>query len=298
MREFKFSWLVATVALAAPLALVASSPSAATYDSALETLHAAAKKEGKVVMYGDQSVELIQKLGDAFEKRFPGVDFDFFRGDSTQVMQRFESETVAKRHNLDMLMSTDRRLTVLLEKGWLQQHDWSVAKVYPQGIQPANGSWYIYCVSTGSFAYNTELVKATDVPQTWDDLLDPKWRGRIGMQDPKSGGGGAHSWLVRMHGLWGEEKWRGYIDSMGKQITKYGRYFPIREALTSGEIAIQFVAYPDFTEPLKQKGAPIEWSATPDPILFIGLGMGVSKFAPHPNAAKLLLEFLMMDEAQ
>ena len=196
-----------------------------------------------------------------------------------------------------MLMSTERRLGGIRAKGWLAEYGAPVAGIYPEGLQPDHKFFYHYGLNVGSFAYNTDLVKPGEVPKSWDDLLDPKWKGKIGMQDPKTGGGGAHSFVVRMHGLWGEAKWKKYMDAMGKQISKYGRYFQVREALASGEVAIQFVAYADFTEPLKQKGAPINWS-TPDPMLFLGLSAGVSKFAPHPNAGRLLLNFLISEEAQ
>ncbi len=291
--------LVAASVLAIGLAAFSFTSSfAAPYDAELKQLYELAKKEGAVVMYGDQSVEVIQKLGEAFKARFPGIDFDFFRGDSPQILQRFESETAAKRHSLDMLMSTERRLGGIHAKGWLAEYDAPVARIYSKELQPDHKFFYHYGITTGSFAYNTDLVKPSEVPKSWDDLLDPKWKGKIGMQDPKTGGGGAHSFVVRMHGLWGEEKWKKYMDAMGKQISKYGRYFQVREALASGEVAIQFVAYPDFTEPLKQKGAPVEWASTPDPMLFLGLSLGVSKFAPHPNAGRLLLNFLISEEAQ
>ena len=72
--------------------VAASSVAAAPYDAELKQRYEAAKAEGKVVMYSVESIELIQELADAFKARFPGIDFDFFRGDSTQIAQRFEAE--------------------------------------------------------------------------------------------------------------------------------------------------------------------------------------------------------------
>ena len=287
--------LAAVVAAVGLVGMVAAQ--AAPYDDALQARYELAKAEGEVIMYGDQSVELIQALGNAFKKKFPGIDFDFFRGDTTQILQRFESETAAKRHNMDMLMTTATRSSRLAAAGFLAPYVSPVALAYPPELQPMTGFWHNYGLNSTSFAYNTDLVKGMDVPETLQDLLDPKWKGKIGMQDPKSGGGGAHTWIMNMHRYWGEEKWAVYMEKMGKQIGKYGRYFPIREALASGEISIQLAAYPEFTEPIKQKGAPVEW-ATPEVITFLGLSVQVSSNAPHPNAAKLLVDFILTEEAQ
>jgi iron(III) transport system substrate-binding protein len=270
---------------------------AAPCDQALQARYELEKKEGQVIMYGDQSVELIQALGSAFQKKFPGIGFDFFRGDTTQILERFESETAAGRHNMDMLMTTATRSSGPAKKGLLAPYVSPVALAYPPELQPTSGFWQNYGLNSTSFAYNTDLVKPEDAPKTWHDLLDPKWKGKIGMQDPKSGGGGAHTWIMKMHRELGEAEWREYMDVMGTQISKYGRYFPIREALASGEIAIHLAAYPDFTEPLKIKGAPIEW-AVPEFVYYLGLTLQINASAPNPNSAKLLLDFLLTPEAQ
>ena len=252
-------------------------------DAEIAKLYAAAKKEGEVVLYSDQSVELIQKLGDAFKKKFPGIDFDFFRGDTTQIMQRYESEAAAGRHKMDAQTATANQSRKLAAKGWLLKWESAVAKTYPAGMQPTTGLSYNYGINTVSFAFNSDQVKPADAPKTWNDLLDPKWKGKIGMQDPKSGGGGgAHTTLMKLHQELGEDAWHKYMDKLGAQIGKYGRYFTIREAVASGEVQIQFAAYPDFTEPLKQKGAPIDWGV-PEFMYFIGLTLQVNKEAPHPN---------------
>jgi iron(III) transport system substrate-binding protein len=271
---------------------------AQSYEGDLNERYALAKKEGKVVLYTVEAAELVQLLGEAFKKRFPGVDFDYYRGDSTQVSQRFEAETAAGRHAADAIMTTENYGELWAAKGWLAKHESPVAAIYLPNSQPADGLWVRFALNTMSFAWNTTLVKADEAPKTWSDLLDPKWKGKIGMQDPKSGGGGAHAWIARMYKDIGDEaKWHDFMDKMGKQIGTYGEYFPIRESLVAGEIAIQLAAYPDFTEPLKLKGAPVEWG-TPDPTFFVALTMQVSRYAPRPNAAMLFTDFMLTEEAQ
>jgi iron(III) transport system substrate-binding protein len=145
-------------------------------------------------------------------------------------------------------------------------------------------------------AWNTDLVREDDIPGSWDDLLKPKWNGRLGMQDPLQGGG-AGIWVVTMYELWGEEKWDDWMRRLGAQRLKYGRYLEVREMLTSGEIAVQLVAYPSYTQPLISKGAPIQWGLF-DPVLFTGRTLNLSKNSKNVNAGKLYIDFVLSREGQ
>ena len=122
--------------------VAASSVAAAPYDAELKQRYEAAKAEGKVVMYSVESIELIQELADAFKARFPGIDFDFFRGDSTQIAQRFEAEAAAGRHLSDVLMLTATDSENMTRDGLLLDTNSPVAKSYPAGTQPTNGYWH------------------------------------------------------------------------------------------------------------------------------------------------------------
>lgn len=292
LRQSKLAWISA-----AALAIGVVGSSANAQD--LSKLYEAAKKEGKVTVYTDLAAEFIQQVGDSFKKKYPGIEFDFFRGDTTQVVTRIESEIAASRHSVDMFTSTSNRSSDFAKKGWLAEYKAETAKSFPKGIQPESGLWYNYALNTTSWAYNPKLVKPEEAPKTFDELLDPKWKGKIGMQDPKSGGGGAHTWIMAYHRAYGEQKWKDYMTKLGKQIGRYGTYFPIQEALAAGEISIHMAAYPDFIEPAKQKGAPVEWVVpTSDYVLYLGLTVQINKFAPHPNTARLLVEHMLGSEVQ
>jgi len=266
-------------------------------DASLAALYEAAKREGKVVMYADNSVELTQRWAEAFKRRYPGIEFDFFRGDSTQVIQRLESEAAAGRHTADVFTSTLRWTANLIAKGLLAEYQSVAAQSYPAGLQPTHRMFYNYAINPITIAFNSKLVRAEDVPKSFADLLDPKWKGKIGAQDPKSGGGGMHTWIMTYHLVHGEAPWHDYMEKLGKQIGRYGAYFPVQEALASGEVALQIAAYSDFIEPLKLKGAPVEW-IVPDYVILLGFTVQVSKHAPRPNAAKLMLEFILSPEGQ
>ncbi len=276
------------VVAAAGIFAVSGASAQSTYDMA--------KEEGKLTIYSDQTIETIQALADGYKAKYPGIDVDFFRSDSTKLMQRFETESAAGRHEADVMTTVDRLVKTLVKKGLTQEYRSAQLSNYPEDLHVANGQYSNWGVSLTSFAYNTDELSEAEAPKDWEDLLDPKWKGKIGMQDPLSGGG-AKMWVVTMYRELGADKWEDFMTKLAAQDIIYGSYLPIREMLISGEITIQVAAYPDFTEPVRVDGAPVNWSA-PRFLGFVGLTAFVSANAPHPNAGKLFIDFILSKEGQ
>ena len=286
----RWRWLGAAAVFAAigGLFTAPAADAQATYE--------AAKKEGKLVFYSGQPIELLQTLKDDFQSTYPGIDVDFFRGDTRQYAQRFETESKTGRHVVDVMLSTVVTTPGWVEQNLLAQYVSPMQANYPPALRDPKGYNNPYAMNNTSFAWNTNLVKPGEEPKTWDDLLDPKWKGKIGMQDPL-GTGGARSWAVTMHQVVGEEKWLDFMNKLAAQKPKYGRYMQVREMLMSGEIAIHVAAYPQFTEPVKIDGAPVDWGV-PEWMTVLGLVTSLSANAPHPNAGKLFIDYMMSDSAQ
>lgn len=283
--------MVRSITLGAAAFLLTSSLSAA-----MAQVSDAARREGKATVYTDQPTEMLDKLAAAFTAKSQGVDVEFFRGDTTQVTQRFTTETAAGRHYADVLTSTVRRSRLFPDNSMQSYRSPAVAS-YPADMNPASGRWSVYAITLTSFAWNTRLVAGGQEPKTWDDLLDPKWRGKIGMQDPLQGGGVA-SWVATMYAAWGEQKWTDYMKRLAAQQPRYGRYLQVQELLGSGEISVMVAAYPDYIESsMKSKGAPVEWGV-PNPVVRTGLSLNLSANAPRPNAGKLFIDFMLSPEAQ
>jgi iron(III) transport system substrate-binding protein len=261
-----------------------------------QATYEAAKKEGKVVFYSGQPIELLQNLKDDFQSTYPGIDVDFFRGDTRQYAQRFETESKTGRHNVDVMLSTSVTTPRWVAAGLLAPYVSPQQANYPPELRDAKGYDNPYAINMTSFAWNTDLVKPGEEPKTWNDLLDPKWKGKIGIQDPL-GRGGAFTWTVTMRRELGEAKWLDYMKKLAAQEPKYGRYMQVREMVMSGEVAIHVAAYPDFTEPVKVKGAPVDWGV-PEWLVFVGLTVSLSANAPNPNAGKLFIDYMMSDAAQ
>lgn len=276
------------------LATATSAPAAA---GTVEDLYEEAKQEGELILYMNDNLNSIQKMVAAFKKKYPGIEVDFFKGDTSQVMQRFETESAAGRHLVDLVTTTDRQAKQLyFNKGYTASYKPQSIDMYPESLHAPENAWVAYSLILNAIAWNTDLVKGDDIPKNWQDLRDPKWKGKLGMQDPLLGGG-AGIWTVTMYELWGGDQWEDWMQEVGAQAVRYGRFAEVREMLASGEVAIQLVAYPSFMQPVIDKGAPIEWGVI-DSTLFTALSFNLSKFAKHPNAAKLFIEFFTSNEGQ
>jgi iron(III) transport system substrate-binding protein len=186
--------LLATGALLASV-LPRTASAQATYD--------AARREGKLVLYTDMPGETIERMIALFKSRHPGIDVEFFRGDTTQVFQRFQTETAAGRHSVDALTSTVRRMRHMARDKMLASYQSPATANYVKDMNPNHGLWAVYALSLTSFAWNTRQVPSGQEPRSWEDLLNPRWKGKIGMQDPLQGGGVA-SWIATMYQVWGE----------------------------------------------------------------------------------------------
>lgn len=260
-------------------------------------LYEKAKKEGSLTLYTDQSVELAQKLLKAFSAKYPGIKTDFFRSDTAGLTQRFQTESATGRHTADVLTATTRISELWWDKGYIAPYASSNLDKYPADLKAPNNKWNVYGIVTVTWAINTKLVKSGEAPKDWAELADPKWRGKVSMQDPRASGG-ARVWVATMYREMGEKRWEEFMRALAAQKPRYGNYFQAREMLASGEVAIQIAAYPDFTEPLKAKGAPVDWGVPKQFVVFEGLTLNLSKNARHPNAAKLFIDWMLSADAQ
>ncbi|HEV7265490.1 MAG TPA: extracellular solute-binding protein [Falsiroseomonas sp.] len=261
-----------------------------------EELHAAARREGELVLYTGTLVEVIEDLRKAFEERYPGIRTQYWRGDTSQVTQRFETEYAANRHTADILLLTDRQSKILHARGMTQPYRSVHLDRYQRELHAKDDAYANYALTLASFAWNTRLVPAGQEPKAWEDLLDPRWQGRMAIQDPLQAGG-AGIWFITLYEVWGEQKWADYFQRLGRQRLRYGRYLQVQEMLSSGEVAIQVAAYPNYIEPLKARGGTAEWGV-PDPVIWTGLSASIPSRAPHPAAAKLWVDFMLSPVAQ
>ena len=126
-----------------------------------QALYEAAKKEGKLVLYTDQSVELAQDLLKAFAQKYPGIATDFFRSDTAGLTQRFETESASGRPTASVMTATSRISEAMLDKGYFESYVSPGQSGMPKDLQ--DNRWNTYGLVTVSWAYNTNLVKPDQV---------------------------------------------------------------------------------------------------------------------------------------
>lgn len=256
----------------------------------IEALVEAAKKEGAVMFYGSDPTEALQSVADAFQKEY-GISAKFYRAASLQLMGKFQEEAKADKVQADVLgMAGRENANALVKGGHFARYEAPEAASYPQSFR--SPYWTSAGLMVYTIMYNTNLVKGADIPKGWEDLADPKWRGKMGMPDPLTTIAAVQwYWLMRkQYGL-------DYLKKVGQHKVKLAPAFgALSQMVASGEIALSFMPHYRIIE-LKGEGAPIE-GIYPNPTWYNTRDFGVIAKAPHPNAGRLFYNFLLSQKGQ
>ena len=249
----------------------------------------AAKKEGSVTFYTSIAEKDGPILAQDFEKRY-GIKVNVWRASSTKVLQRAMIESQANRWDFDVVDISAPEMEALYREKLLQEvRSAHHADLFPETM-PAHRGWAPQFLSVFVQAYNTNLVKKADLPKSYNDLLDPKWKGKLAVEAKDN------EWYCGLMKHLGEEKGSKLFKEL---VAKNGwsvrtGHSLLNNMVVSGEVPLALTVYSYMTEQAKQKGAPVDWFAL-DPVIGRSNGVGVSKKPPHPNAALLFYEYLISD---
>jgi iron(III) transport system substrate-binding protein len=293
--------------LSLPFLAAAQTPTAA-WQTEWETTVEAAKQEGKVVVSIPTSAELRKALEAGFQKEFPGIDLELSAARGASNINKILEEQRAGVHQFDLHMGgTSSIITGLLARNLLEPVPPRL--ILPQ-VREAKNWWgghlwadnahqYIYsflAYLTETLWYNSNRVKAGDVT-SYDDLLDPRWKGEIAILDPRTAGSGESTWAF----LW-RIKGENYLRKLVSQELLVGRNLrQLAEALVKGKVSLSIgVSYYTYL-PFIKAGLPVKPLPAPKEGIYASTGSGnivVLKNAPHPNAAKLFLNWLLSRDGQ
>lgn len=257
----------------------------------------AARKEGRVLWYTTLIVnQVVIPLKTAFEKKYPGVTLDYARNDEGPTAIRLLNEAKAGKVQADVFDG----LTVnvpLKREGLLARIEIPNAADYPAEMKDADGAWHALLLFVFGPGYNTSLVSKAEAPKSYQDLLDPKWKGKMAWNPNSSAGaiGFVGNILLSM----GPDKGMEYLRALSKQniVNVEASSRAILDQVIAGEYPMGLMMFNNHTVISARKGAPSDWSPLePVPVAFDSLG--IMKDAPHPNAARLLVEFLLSEEGQ
>jgi iron(III) transport system substrate-binding protein len=272
----------------------ASAADVALYAGAdrLQKLIDGAKKEGELTIYTSAQADDLGALASAYEKKY-GVKVSMWRASSEKVLQRAIAEARAGRHTMDIAETNGPEMESMHRENILQlvksPHH---ADLIPQALRP-HGEWVGTRLNVFVQAYNTKAVRKEDLPRRWEDLLDPKWKGKLGIEQEDS------DWLAGMLGEIGEATgarlFKEIVAKNGISVRK--GHTLLAQLVVSGEIPLALTVYNYKAEQLRAKGAPIGWFAIGNAIARPN-GVGVARAAPHPHAAVLFYDFEISEEGQ
>jgi ABC-type Fe3+ transport system substrate-binding protein len=293
--------LIGAAALAAwPVAVSAQvKPGATAADVALyegtdrlQRIVAGAKKEGALTIYTSAQSTDLGPVVAAFEKKY-GIKVSVWRAGSENVLQRAVQESRGNRFTVDIVETNGPELESLHREQILQlvksPHQ---ADLIAPAIRP-HGEWVGTRLNVFVQAYNTRLVKKEDLPKTWEDLVNPKWKGKLGIEQDDS------DWLAGVFGDIGEARGRKVFKDIvaANRISVRKGHTLLTQLVVSGEVPLALTVYNYKAEQLKVQGAPIDWFTIGNAIARPN-GVGVVRKAPHPHAAVLFYDFELSEEGQ
>jgi iron(III) transport system substrate-binding protein len=249
-----------------------------------------ARKEGKLVWYTSTNVTESKPLLDDFEKQYPFIKGEIFRASGEVVLNRIVGETRANKWNFDVV--TVGEFDVLMGAKLVAPYRSPESKNFlPDFINP-NGYWSAIYVNYRAIGYNPKLVAEKDAPKQWEDLLDPKWKGKISLEEEE------YVWYGALVKYWGKAKTQKFMRALAKQDLQWRKgHTLISQLMAAGEFPLG-VIYAHRVEEMKQRGAPVEWSNTVNPVVVTLNGVALSLKAPNPNTARLFIDFLLSKAAQ
>jgi iron(III) transport system substrate-binding protein len=250
-----------------------------------------AKQEGSVVLYTSLAPTESKPLADAFERKY-GIKVELWRALSDKVVQRAITEAQARKNAVDVIETNGPEMEMLAREKVLAEFHSPHLAALPAAAIPAHRTWFPDRMNFFVVAYNTAKVQRSEIPATYEGFVDPKWKGRIGIEATDS------EWMATLIKTWGNEKGMDYFRKLSamKPDVRKGHVL-LAELIAAGEVPVGLTVYNSNVESLKKRGAPIDFVPV-QPVAGRPQGIGIARQAPHPNAALLFADFVLSPEGQ
>ena len=251
-----------------------------------------AKKEGKVVWYTALSIQDAEVLTKRFEQTYPFIKTETLRLVTDALLTKILTETKAGVHNSDVIEIPGIAGNILKKEGLFDKYASTESNAYPAAMKDPGGTWTSFFIHTLVLVYNTQLVKKEELPRTYEDLINPKWKGKVVLRDED------FETFGMMLKVMGREKGMNFMRRLGGQGVDLRNSFTLAvQGVASGEIPLGMNLYGTHTEEFKKKGAPVDWVPM-EFVLTTVEPLAVSARAPHPASVRLFIDFMLSKEAQ
>ena len=274
------------------LFLVALSARAADEDPARASLIEGAKKEGRLMVYGASSLTEAVPIIKRFEQKYPFIKVDYQQALGETNANRIMTEAKAGRYQADLYTGKLRAVLVLKGQGLLAKYKSPEGKFFREGFLDPEGYRAAIYLSIFVIGYNTNLVKPQDVPKKYEDLLNPKWKGQIGLNQYE------YDWFTGVLEAMDRAKGIAYMEKLSQQQPVLRDNASLSaQLLAAGEFPLGSM-YVHSAARMKIKGAPVDWAKFDFPAPTNLTSMSLLAKAPHPNAARLFYNHFLSQEVQ
>jgi iron(III) transport system substrate-binding protein len=259
---------------------------------AQEDLVAKAQKERELVVYGTALAAQFDKFSEPFRRRYPFIKTQYSRATGEALTTKILFEASAQQLSPDVVLINNYTHRIFMKKNIITPYLPPTAANFPPGFIDKQGYWLGFYLVPYAITYNTMLVPKETAPKSFDDLLNPKWKGQISLE--------REEYLVTQSHMQylGQAKGIEYFKRLARQdpilVNGHSKQAVL---LTAGEFPV--IIYSDIarTEELKRKGAPIEWVRA-EPHITVLVSAAITREARHPAAARLFMNYLAADEGQ
>ncbi len=249
-----------------------------------------AKKEGALSVYSATNARDSRPVVDGFQKKYPFVKVNLFAGTGESVSTRLLMEQKGRKYTADTFNGILKDVEKVRREGFLLPFYTPAQDIYNKKFLDPKRNWMPIYFTVLTFVYNTNEIK--DPPRTWQDLLDPKWKGKLAVEDTDE------VWLINFTKMWGEAKAKDYFTRLGKQDLKIVHGHSVQQQmLIAGEISSTATQYLHQAIADKKTGAPINFVIM-DPMIAQPNGIALMNSAPHPHAALLFIDYVTSKEGQ
>src|SRR5258706_633957 len=280
--------------VAAFVAMLVMPPNAANAANAeREKILAAAKSEGRLVLYTGMDTEEANLYAKEFKKKYPFIKTEIFRSSGEKVQARFVVEQRAGTHLADIFQTSIVQVYQLKNSNLLARYVSEGSAVYPEGFKDPQGHWTAFYQIPYVIGYNTRLVAAKDAPASYEDLLNPKWKGLIGLETEE------YQWFYHLIQIMGRDNGLDFMKKFARQVPQMRKgHTLLAQLVAAGEVALATVVYSNRIERMKASGAPVDWVRFKGPTITAINAIAIPDKAPHSNTAKLFVDFVLSKEGQ
>ena len=251
----------------------------------------AAKKEGELVYYTTMTLDQSKVVTDRFEKKY-GIKATLFRTGGGPLLNKIFTEARGGRYDWDVVVGRGEMVLPLIERKLVDSYLSPETKMIEEQLVDKQGYWTAYYVNSYVLGWNTKLVKKQDVPKTYEELLNPRWKGGQISLDTE-----AYGMMEGLKRVWGREKGINYFKRLAAldPVLKRGNTERV-QLVVAGEYPL-IIAYNQTLQRMNSRGAPVDWLPLEPSVTQVNPIMLAAK-APHPNAARLFYDFVLSKEGQ